>query len=333
MLSLNSCLQDAGPKSPDVSGIEVDLEINRFEQALFNLDTNQIDQELAELKEAFPEFTTIFFGQILGTTNAPISESDYIKGFINFPELRKLYDTCTVIYPNLDFLEKEMEEALRYFKYYFPDESTPTLTTFISEYSLGAFIYDENKLALGLDFFLGANYPYARYVPGNPNFSDYLIRSFNKDHMTKKALKPLVEDIVGTAKGGRMIDFMINAGKQLYMHESLQPKAPDSVLLEMTGAQCLWLLDNEIQVWAYLLQENLIYDAEWLKIRKFVEYAPNIPQMHPEAPGRSANWVGFQIVKAFMKNNPEVTLAELVAIEDNQSILDRSKYKPRRPRN
>ena len=123
---------------------------------------------------------------------------------------------------------------------------------------------------------------------------------------------------------------MIQSGKFLYVHELLQPDLQDSVILEMTPAQVDWLESNEIQMWAYMLQESLLYDAEWVKIRKFVEYAPNIPQMHPEAPGRSANWIGLQIVKAYMKNNPDQSVRDLLAITDSQIILDKSRYKPRR---
>ena len=64
----------------------------------------------------------------------------------------------------------EYEQAFKFLKYYFPELPTPKVTTFISEYSVAAFIYGEGDLGLGLDFFLGSNYPYARYNPNNPNF-------------------------------------------------------------------------------------------------------------------------------------------------------------------
>lgn len=327
---LTGCLTDAEPDIPDVSGIEVDLEIHRFEKDLFQLDTNDMEAGLQELRDRYPEFAPIYLDQILGASRAPVPEATYIKGFITFPEIRKLYDTCMLMYDDLGFLERDLEQALRFFRYHFPDQALPDLTTYISEYSLGGFIYGENRLALGLDFYLGRDYPYARYNPANPNFSAYLTRSFTRAYMVRKALKPLVNDLVGETRDGRMLDYMINAGKKLYLTEQLLPRTPDSILLEMTGTQVQWLNDSEIQIWAYLLQENLIYDSEWLKIRKFVEYAPSIPQMHPEAPGRSANWIGWQIVKAYMDRYPETTLPQLLAIKDPQQILDQSRYKPRR---
>ena len=49
-----------------------------------------------------------------------------------------------------------------------------------------------------------------------------------------------------------------------------------------------------------------------------------------QAPGRIGAWVGWQIVRAYMQENPAVTLAQLLAEEDAQKILNGSKYKPRK---
>lgn len=330
LLFLTGCLTAPDKDIPDVSDIEVDLDLRRFEKDLFQLDTAKVEAGLRDLRERYPEFGPIYLDQILGASRAPVSEAQYVKGFITFPEIRKLYDTCMLMYDDLDFLVADLEQALRYFRYHFPEQPLPDLTTYISEYSLGGFIYGENRLALGLDFYLGSEYPYARFNPGNSNFSAYLTRSFTREYMVRKAIKPLVNDLVGEAQGGRMLDYMVNAGKKLYLTEQLLPRAADSILLEYTATQVQWLDENEIQIWAYLLQENLIYESEWLKIRKFVEYAPSIPQMHPEAPGRAANWIGWQIIKAYMDRHPETTLPQLLAIQDPQLILDQSRYKPRR---
>ena len=81
-------------------------------------------------------------------------------------------------------------------------------------------------------------------------------------------------------------------------------------------------------MWAYFLDENLLYSTEWQKVRKYVDYSPSSPGMPPEAPGRTANWIGWKIIESFMKRNPEVSMQELVGMMDAQELLDRSKYKP-----
>ena len=329
MIGMSACVETARKTTPDVSNINLEVEIRRFEQDLFQLDTNQMEASLAELEKQYPEFSRLYFGQILGVPPKAQEQEAYIKGFINFPEVRRLYDTCTIVYGNFDGIQQELEQAFRYYQYYFPDRKIPQVTTYLSEYSIGAFIYGDDQLAVGLDFFLGANYPYEKYNPGNPNFSNYLIRTFNRDHLVFKTIKPLVEDITGAPRGGSLLDLMIHNGKQWYLTDLLLPNTSDTVKLEMTPTQVDWLKDNELEMWAFLLKEKLLYDSDWSKIRKYVEYSPGIPQMHPEAPGRSANWIGLQIVRAYMDNVPDAKLEELLSETSAQRILDRSRYKPR----
>jgi len=53
--------------------------------------------------------------------------------------------------------------------------------------------------------------------------------------------------------------------------------------------------------------------------------------MPPEAPGRIANYMGWQIVKTYMNRYPDKGLEMLIMENDAQKILDLSKFKPRKP--
>ena len=133
------CKSEKRDDLPDVSSISpIKLKIRRFEQDLFKLDTLKIASELPFLKSKYGEFANIFFDQILNSTSAelaPQGEAAYVKGFITHPAVRKLYDTCQILYPQLpETTISQLEEAMRYYKYYFPQRRIPTLTTFISEY-------------------------------------------------------------------------------------------------------------------------------------------------------------------------------------------------------
>ena len=39
-------------------------------------------------------------------------------------------------------------------------------------------------------------------------------------------------------------------------------------------------------------------------------------------------WVGWQIIKSYVKNNDKVSLSELMREQDAQKILAKSKYRP-----
>jgi hypothetical protein len=334
ILMITACKCGKGKDIPDVSGIPIEVEIRRFDQDLFALDTNNIAPGLAALEADYPQFASLFFGQILGSkdsTIAPEGHEKYVRGFVTHPAIRHLYDTCQVVFPDMKPLEKEFAQAFRFFKYYFPTQPLPAeVVTYVSEYTLGGFLYDDNSIGVGLDFYLGEKYPYQQYNPMNPNFSQYFIRTFNKDHLVAKSIKILVNDLIGQPSGDRLLDYMIHNGKELYILDCLLPYAPDSIRLEYTQPQVDWCEENEANIWAYLLEEKLLYSTDWGKFRKYVEPSPNSPGMPNEAPGRTANWLGWQIVKAYMRKFPKTTLEELIALQDAQRLLDQSKYKPER---
>lgn len=320
-------------KAPDVSGIEVTVDIRRFEKDLFSIDTSAIPAGLARIEENYPEFSEIFFNDITGSKNpdiAPEGHEAYMRGFLSHSSIRALYDSCMLRFDNMSDIEKEFQQAFRYYRYYFPKREIPDVTTFISEYSVGTFIYGEQSLAVGLDFFLGEEHPYAIFNPGNSNFSAYLTRTFTREHLVSKTLQPLIEDMLGPPYGNRMLDMMIYNGKKLYILDLLLPYTADSIKLEITGEQTNWLSKNQLEMWAFFLAENLLYSSDWAQIRKYVEYSPHSPGMPEEAPGRTANWLGLQIVRAYMQQFPETSLEQLINLRDAQEILTKSRYKPRR---
>ena len=334
LLGTSACECGKGKDIPDVSAIPVQVTIKRFEQDLFKLDTLDMATGLASLESEYPEFSDIFFEKILGSKDsriAPEGHEEYVRGFVTHPAIRHLYDTCTVMYPDLKKLQSELEQAFRFYKYHFPLEPlSGEVVTFISEYTVGGFLYGDNAVAIGLDFYLGENYPYVQYNPGNPNFSQYLTRTFNRDHIVMKTMKLLVDDLLGPPTGNRLVDHIVHNGKQLYILDQLLPYTPDSVKLEYSQKQVEWSVANESNIWAYFISENLLYSTDWGKFRKYVEPSPHSPGMPDDAPGRTGNWLGLQIVNAYMKKNPGTSLADLILLQDTQAILDKSKYKPAR---
>lgn len=334
LLSVYACECGKGKDIPDVSSIPMEVKIRRFDQDLFALDTNALGPGLAALSEKYPDFAPIYFGEVLGSTDstiAPEGHEKYMRGFITHPAVRKLYDTCQVVFPDLKWLEKDFQLSFRLFKHYFPAQPlSGEVVTYISEYTIGGFLYGENSIGIGLDFYLGENYPYQLLNPENPNFSQYLTRTFNKQHIVSKSMQLLVDDLAGPAKGNRMIDYMIHNGKKLYLLDHLVPNAPDSVRLEFSQQQVKWCEDNEANIWSYFFSQKLLYSTDFNTFRKFVEPSPNSPGMPEQAPGRTANWLGWQIVKAYMEKNPSTSMEQLLALTDAQFIMDKSKYKPKK---
>lgn len=323
---------DKGKNIPDVSDISVNLDFRRFDKDLFTSDTTNIATTLENLHKKYPVFGDIYFNQILKISDpryAPQGKTAYLKGFVSHPAVRKLYDTIQVLYNDPKRVKSHFTDAFKFYKFYYPQEKTPSVTTFLSEYSVAAFIYGDNDLAVGLDFFLGDTYPYQNYNPNNDAFSSYLTRTFNEDHLVAKSIRTLAEDKAGRLKGNRLLDHMIHTGKQLYFSEKLLPHTPDSILMELSSEKMDWVQNNEREIYAYLLDRELIFSTDYREFNKLINPSPvgnsDIPQ---EAPGQTANFIGWQMVRAYAARNSEKSLADIMEIEDAQEILDGSRYKP-----
>jgi hypothetical protein len=334
LLGLTACTPDKRPL-PDVSGVEAPLQVQRFEQDLFQLDTTNFAAALATLPEKYPVFAELFCTRILeagSLANLTEPQLDFLRGFVTSPVYRAVYDTTQLVYPNLDAITADLQQALRYFRYYFPDVQAPEhLVTFNSAFNYSSIIFGENELAVSLDMFLGNDFDYQRYSPGAPIFSNYLVRTYNKDHLVASVVRVLIDDLVGPAPGDRLLDEMIHNGKKLYLLDQLLPTAADTVKFRVTPLQWTWLQENERNLWSHLLTEDLLYNSRYQDFRKLIEPSPSgAPTLPEESPGEAANYVGFRIVTQFMQRHPELPLGELLLYDKAQDILDQSRYKPAR---
>lgn len=330
-LLVQGCFIQPANNIPDVSNIQVDISIDRFEKKLFALDTNLLEPAFYELQEAYPELCAFYFPVILGMNDAPPGSPAFfeaLQNFLQWPEIKKLYDTCSIVFPDLSQLEQELEEAFQFYSYYFPDLEVPKIYTIISEY-MGAIIIppNENAVYIGLDMFLGPSYPIYYYHP--LNLPRYITHTLKPEYITARLMESLADDLVGSPPASRLLDDMIRNGKKMYLLDCLLPHTPDTIKWGFTADQMEWCYDNEAQMWQYFIAEDLLYNADYQKIRKYVSPSPDSPGMPAEAPGRTGNFIGFQIVKQYMKNTPDLPIQELINKENAQEILDQARYRPR----
>lgn len=112
--------------------------------------------------------------------------------------------------------------------------------------------------------------------------------------------------------------------------QSLMPTAADTVIMDYSAPKMKWAKDNERNIWNLFNSEHLLYETSLKKIQKLIGPSPSSPGMPPESPGNTGSFLGWQIVKAYMKKHPETTLKELIALDDAQEFLKESGYKPPR---
>lgn len=326
---LQGCGNGGENEAPDVSHIQLDLRIRRFDQDLFALDTNNIETGLQQMTQKYPEMMPLFAVNIIhDMTNPKETPAEAVRGFLSAPEVRKLNDTVQQVYGDLRWLEKDLTQLFKYYKYYFPQKPVPEVVSIVSEYATDAFTAGDSLCGIGLDMFLGENYP--AYFANENTSPAYIRRQFTKEYIPIRLAKALAQNITDAPPGERLLDQMLQNGKMLYIVDCLLPEVADSLKMGYTREQMEGCYANEQGVWARLLEQNLLYSTDARKLRKLVSPSPNAPVVFQEAPGEIGNWIGWQIVEAYMKRFPKTTMQELLNLQDAQKFLEQSKYKPRR---
>jgi hypothetical protein len=326
-----SCNSGGDPDQPDTpaaaSNIKVAAVIQRFDQDFFSLDTAGFQAALPALMAKYPVFLPFFTENIaMDPTIKDKSPEAALYEFATVPQLRKLYDSCQVAFPTMEPFRKELIPLLQYFKYYFPERQELTTITAVTEFIGDAYMLNDTTMMIGLDFFLGEN-----FMGYNPElFPQYMRRQFVKENMIVKYGFALSNNLVAPPATEHILDHMIRNGKVLYILDCLLPTVPDSVKMNYTADEFTASINNEQEVWTRLLEMKVLFESLNPKNMKIVTAGPSTDNVFQEAPGQIGNWIGWQIVKTYMKRFPETTLKDLSQQDDAQVFLEKAKYKPKK---
>ncbi|RKR81685.1 gliding motility-associated lipoprotein GldB [Mucilaginibacter gracilis] len=318
-------------KKADVSNIPVNITVWRFDHDFDEMRTKPMAAQSVLLEKRYGIFYRDFVEHILkaGSTNDTAYFATLRKIFATKDYLSVKHEVDSV-YPNLNKQNQELTDAFRRIKYYFPQKHIPQVYAYFSGFQAQTSIGDK-YFAIGLDQFLGAN---SKFYPALvEEFPHYISRRFTPQNIVPRVVEGFVrEDMFPEKDEDRtLLSKMIYNGKVMYMMDSTLPDVPDSVKIGYTPAQLQWCQDFKPQIWAYILDENLLYESDMLKIQKYINEAPFTPGLgeHNQSAPKIAVYTGWQIVKQYMDKNPQITLAQLMADNDAQKILNESKYRPK----
>ena len=288
----------------------VDLNIERFDKLYAAATT----KTLTDLKNQYP---------FLFPTQFPDSIW-YAK--LNDPIFKELNVEVSKQFPDNSKIEDDLEMLVSRIKYYFPEEKTPRVITLVNEVLIDKKVFYTNDLILiSLDTYLGKNHkfyePFAEYQKANLEPHQIL-----PDLVTNFAFRKIMP-----SQDKTLISEMIYYGKLHYLKDLLLPETPNYQKIGYTAIQEKFCIENEFQMWSYLVDEKLLYDNNIKNYQRFIEDGPFTKfylEIDRESPGRVGQWLGWQIVKSYMENN-EVTLDQLLKTEPTV-IFNKSKYKPKK---
>lgn len=301
---------------PNVAKVPVQVQVERLEKSFFQIQTPAD-------AERFVREHGLFARQALQSQQYPAGMlSATLTRLASNTELRKLGQQADTTF-RTEQLEQELKPMFQHIRYSFPDYRVPPVKTFVSGLSQDLFVND-SLIAISTDFFVG---PEAVYRPNVPR---YILRRYTPEHVLPTLALAISnkynkKELTNQTMLGEMVQF----GKSLYFAERMLPCTPDSLLMGYTDKEMAGVVFNEGKIWAHFVEKNLLYNTAPFTVQKYVGERPNIPEIDKTCPGRVGAWVGWQIVRKYMAEHPNVTLKQLMAERNAQRILSESRYRPK----
>lgn len=340
VLFLASCGNDGATKGPDTSQVKLDLKTSRFDVDLYAIDTNHIGDGLKQLKAKYPDFADYFLDTLMaynihGNYNDTVEAiREGLKPFLAFKDFKELEDRIKQEFPDTKKIDDELLSGFKNLKYYFPSATVPK----VIYVNLGlskwpSFPLDSNTMCVGLDMFLGPDFPVYRSV-GIPAYMGQHLRAV---YIPVSVFSSYYRGIHPFMSDDRvLLDMMLQRGKEQYFLHKMLPGTADTTLFGFTQKQLDWCTHNEALIYNFFVHENLLYNKEAHSVMPYVNDGPyargleNAAGSENSTPGNIGTWLGYRIVSAYMEQHPKTTLPELLMLQlDPAKVLDEANYRPK----
>ncbi len=301
----------------NISSISTESNFKRFDSAFFNLDTANFVANLAKLKNHYP----LFF--LSGET----------ERFWKFQRLdgrqNLLYKTSKEEFEPFSNFQNALNIGMKRFYAAFPTHKKIEFYSYISnlDFSSPAFFNDSlNTCFMATDLYLGSKKEFYAFLPEYISFERqkaFFIRDALGSIVSTKIEVPNPESI--------LLEDMIYFGKLLFVLEKLMPAAPEWTIIKYPKDKFNFCLENEKHIWAYFVENKVLYSTKARDKKRFIETAPFTKfgmKFDNQSPGRIGQWLGWQIVKRYMSKNPNKSIEDLLMEKNPQTILNSSSYRP-----
>ncbi|MCB0451027.1 MAG: gliding motility lipoprotein GldB [Confluentibacter sp.] len=310
VLVLFSCKKNTDLED-DIAKINLDAHVERFD-LLFSKINNE---NLPTLKQAYP----FMFSEKYKDSFWIAKASDTLE--------KKLFAEVEKTFSDFGDTELEIESLFNHIKYYFPEFIPPRIITTTSDVDYrNRVIVTDTIMVIALDTYLGSKHEFYQNIPR------YLREDLKKEQLVVDVATEYAKKFAYQKQSRKFLDEMIYYGKLLCFKDAVIPFKTEAQRIGYTPLQLDWAIANESYMWRYFVERELLYSTDAKLLTRFINPAPfskfYLEAIDAESPGRVGQYIGWQIVRAYMAQN-DVTLKEML-VADAEEIFNKSKFKPRK---
>ena len=309
------------------SGNKANEDLPEYPIIRFDTDlSNYLTQNTSDgLIQSHADFLDIFGAGILGIGKSDSSGFySRLKDYFSEPTLMGIYKNEQEIFANLTEINKELSNGLHVFLQQFPEIKPPKVYMHVSGFGRNVVVTDD-ILSISADKYLGSDYPVYQNF-----FYDYQRKLMTPDRIvTDYLLGFMMANLPFYGDEDVLLDRILYEGKLRYILSQLLPKRQECEFVGYDKEQYTWCLKHQSEIWKTILESQHLFTGNFLTTNQYLKEAPHTAYLPVESPGRVGIWLGYQIVSAYMKQNPKTGLKELMEFTDYHELLKQSKYKPR----
>ncbi|HAS41335.1 MAG TPA: gliding motility lipoprotein GldB [Microscillaceae bacterium] len=325
---LSSCTSSEGGDCDklDLSKIDVNVTIEDLTPALLALESPAQAKALLKKNPLFAQR----FAQVSRMPEDTVA-SVLVK-FAQVPHMDTLYGYVKEVFGDYSQLKQDLTNAFKHVKYYYPSFKVPKVKVAMT--GVGSFFgrdlyVSEEVIFLSLDYFIGNNKKYKNYRPRQPG---YILKRYAPEYIVPSIMQFIsVPYNKVNPKDRSLVAEMVTYGKTWQFVKTMIPCAPDSLVTGYTARQLANVtdLDNKKVIWGHFLNKQVLFVTTPYKKKAYTGERPYTAEIGvgKECPGRIGWWVGWQIIRKYMKKFPKKTFQEIMADTDNRQIFNNASYK------
>ncbi len=294
----------------EIEKIPMNFEIIRFDKAFAAATPTDLEKLKAEFPAFFPkQYNDSIWVEKLTDTLQNQLEAEVFK---TFPKDEALIDVLVPLFQHI--------------KYYFPDFRTPVVVTTTSDVDYrNKVILADSMMVIGLDNYLGNEH---RFYEG---IDKYISKEMKPSQIAPDVAETYARQYIKPPSKSSFLGQIVYFGKELYLKDLWLPNISDAEKIGYTEAEYQWAEENEEYMWRYFIEKELLYSTDSKLGARFISPAPFSKfylEIDNQSPGMLGRYLGWKIVRAYMKNNN--TSIQQLMVADANEIFTNSKYKPKK---
>lgn len=312
MLIITNISCDINNKESKVNSIGIKkVEFDRFDQIFYSLSKSNIFDIKKRYSFLFPaNYSNTFW----------INKSkDTLYNLLNNAVKNK--------FKNINEVEKDLTHFYKHLKYEFPVIKLPRVISVINNVDYeNKIILKDTLLLVSIDSYLGSDH---ELYDGIPMF---VKKNMDINYLESHIAEKYAEKLIKKDTDRTFLSKMIFYGKKLFFKDIIMIHTDDNIKIGYSNDEFTWAKENELFIWQYIIEKQLLYDTDDKLNNRFLLSAPFSKfylEIDNESPGRIGQWIGWQIVKSYSDEYPNANLKEILSLP-GEELFNKSKYKPKR---